>query len=109
MVALRQKFAPKFAALAKKAGEDGEPILRSLEYNFPGHGYAAIIDEFMMGTDLLVAPVMEKGATSRKVTLPPGDWTADDGKVYTGGTTISVDAPLSRLPHFVRRTVEMPN
>ena len=109
VVALRQKFAPKFAALAKKAGEDGEPILRSLEYNFPGHGYAAIIDEFMMGTDLLVAPVMEKGATSRKVILPPGDWTADDGKVYTGGTTISVDAPLSRLPHFVRRTVEMPN
>ena len=107
--ALRQKFAPKFAALAKKAGEDGEPILRSLEYNFPGHGYAAIIDEFMMGTDLLVAPVMEKGATSRKVILPPGDWTADDGKVYTGGTTISVDAPLSRLPHFVRRTIEMPN
>lgn len=109
VVALRQKFAPKFAALAKKAGADGEPILRSLEYNFPGHGYAAIIDEFMMGTDLLVAPVMEKGATSRKVILPPGDWTADDGKVYTGGTTISVDAPLSRLPHFVRRTVEMPN
>ena len=109
VVALRQKFAPKFAALAKKAGEDGEPILRSLEYNFPGHGYAAVIDEFMMGTDLLVAPVMEKGATSRKVILPPGDWTADDGKVYTGGTTISVDAPLSRLPHFVRRTVGMPN
>ena len=72
ILALRQKFAPMIAALAKKAGEDGEPILRSLEYAYPGRGYAGVIDEFMMGDDLLVAPILEKGAVTRKVVLPPG-------------------------------------
>ncbi len=100
IVALRQKFAPKFAALAKKAGEDGEPILRSLEYNYPGRGYAAVIDQFMMGEDLLVAPVLKKGASSRSIVLPPGRWLADDGKTYAGPTEITVKTPLSRLPHF---------
>ena len=103
IVALRQKFAGKIAALAKKAGEDGEPILRSLEYNFPGQGYADVIDQFMMGEDLLIAPVMSKGALSRKVVLPPGRWLADDGRTFDGPATIAVRTPLSRLPHFVRR------
>ena len=100
IVKLRQKFAAKFAALAKKSGEGGEPILRSLEYNYPGEGYAAVIDQFMMGEDLLVAPVMKKGAASRKVVLPAGKWLGDDGKTYVGPTEITVETPLSRLPHF---------
>lgn len=104
ILALRQKFAPKIVALAKKAGEDGEPILRNLEYNYPGMGYAGIIDEFMMGDGLLVAPVLKKGATSRKVVLPPGKWSADDGQVYDGPATIEVAAPLSRLPYFVKHS-----
>ena len=103
ILALRQKFAPMIAALAKKAGEDGEPILRSIEYAYPGRGYAGVIDEFMMGDDLLVAPVMKKGATSRKVVLPPGKWKADDGQVYDGPAAIEVAAPLSRIPHFERQ------
>ena len=103
VLALRQKFAPRIAALAEKAGRDGEPILRNLEYNYPGMGYAGIIDEFMMGDDLLVAPVLKKGARSRKVVLPPGKWKADDGQVYNGPATIEVAAPLSRLPHFVSK------
>ena len=104
ILALRQKFAPMIAALAKKAGEDGEPILRNLEYNYPGMGYAGIIDEFMMGDGLLVAPVLKKGATSRKIVLPPGKWSADDGQVYDGPATIEVAAPLSRLPYFVKHS-----
>ena len=104
IVALRQKFAPTFAALAAKAGRDGEPILRPIEYNFPNAGCAKVIDEFMMGEDLLVAPVLEKGATARKVVLPPGKWRADDGTAYEGPAEITVDAPLSRLPHFRRET-----
>ena len=102
VLALRQKFAPTIAALAKKTGETGEPILRSLEYNYPGKGYAHVIDEFMMGEDLLVAPVLKKGAASRDVVLPPGMWRADDGSSLSGPCTITVRTPLSRLPHFVR-------
>lgn len=101
-VALRQTFAPMFVALAKRAAKDGEPIMRNLEYAYPGRGYAAIRDEFLMGEDLLVAPVVEKGATSRKVVIPPGTWKADDGTVFMGPTSVTVAAPLARLPHFTR-------
>ncbi len=100
VLAIRQKYAPKFAALAKAAGETGEPILRSLEYVFPGKGYAGIIDEFMIGDDLLVAPVLEKGAVSREVVLPPGKWRDAAGTVSEGPAKVKVDAPLGRPPYF---------
>jgi len=102
-VALRQKFAPKFVALAKQAAKDGQPMMRNLEYAFPGCGYAEIRDEFLMGDDLLVAPVVEEGAKTRKVVLPAGTWQADDGQTFVGPTTVEVATPLARLPHFVRK------
>ena len=100
VVAIRQKFAKKFVDLARQSGHTGEPMLRNLEYNFPGIGYSEISDEFMMGDDLLVAPVVGKGQTERKVVIPPGKWVADDGSEVTGPSTITVKAPLTRLPHF---------
>ena len=99
---LRQKFAPRLVELAKESARTGEPMMRNLEYNFPGMGYADIKDQFMMGDDLLVAPVVEKGAKSRKVVLPPGKWKADDGQLHIGPATIEVLTPLSRLPYFIR-------
>ena len=101
-VRLRQSFAADIVALAKQAAKDGEPMMRSLEYAYPGSGYAKISDEFLMGDDLLVAPVVEKGAASRKVVIPPGRWRADDGTEAEGPAEITVNAPLSRLPHFKR-------
>ena len=102
IVKMRQeKHAAFFVELARDCGKSGEPMIRNLEYNVPGRGYGKIRDEFMMGTSLLVAPVLEKGATTRRVILPPGAWTADDGKVYDGPATVEIATPLSRLPHFV--------
>lgn len=101
-VALRQRFAPRFVELAKKAAKDGEPIMRTLEYNYPGQGYADVKDMFMMGTDLLVAPVLEKGARARSVRLPPGTWRSDEGTRVQGPAVLTVEAPLTRVPHFVR-------
>ena len=100
VVALRQKFAPKFVELAKESARTGEPMMRNLEYCYPNQGYADIKDEFMMGDALLVAPVVEKGATSRKVVLPSGKWKADDGQMYVGPAEIEVASPLARLPYF---------
>ena len=104
LVKMRQeKFAKFFVELAKESGRTAEPMIRNLEYNYPGRGYAKIRDEFMMGTTLLVAPVVEKDAKSRKVVLPPGAWLGDDGHEYAGPATIEVETPLARLPHFVRK------
>ena len=100
-VAVRQKFANKFVELARASGHTGEPMLRNLEYNYPGQGYAAVNDQFMMGTDLLVAPVVTKGQSERNVVIPPGTWVADDGETVVGPKTITVKTPLSRLPYFM--------
>ena len=102
IVALRQRFAPRFVELAKASARTGEPMVRTLEYVFPGRGYGDVKDEFLMGDDLLVAPVLEKGATARRVVLPPGAWRADDGRLYDGPAEIETAAPLPRLPHFER-------
>ena len=103
IVALRQKFAPAFVELAKESAKSGEPIMRNLEYNYPNMGYSDIRDEFMMGTDLLVAPVVTKGNSSREIVLPPGRWLADDGNLFEGARRIVVKTPLDRIPHFARK------
>ena len=102
VVALRQRFAPRFVDLAKASARTGEPMMRPLEYVFPGCGCGEIRDEFLMGDDLLVAPVLEKGAAARRVVLPPGRWRADDGARFDGPAVVEVPAPLGRLPHFLR-------
>ena len=99
---LRQRFAPEITALAKRAAKDGEPMMRNLEYAYPGCGYAAVKDEFLMGDDLLVAPVVEKGAQTRTVVIPSGCWCADDGMEIIGPTEIAIATPLGRLPYFRR-------
>jgi alpha-glucosidase len=89
--------------LAERAARAGEPIVTPLEYYFPNQGYSAVVDEFMLGTRILIAPVVSQGQTRRSVVLPQGRWKADDGTVYEGGRTITIDAPISRLPYFERQ------
>lgn len=99
---LHEQYADTIIALAENASQTGEPIIRSLEYSYPGQGYAAITDTFMLGDDLLVAPVLKKRKRKRKVTLPAGkQWKyLHDGKLYEGGQTVTVPAPLEVLPLF---------
>ena len=63
-------------------------------------GYETIKDQFMLGNDILVAPVVEEGMRERKVVLPEGKWICDEGKVFEGGQTIGIEVPLKRLPYF---------
>lgn len=97
---LHGKFADKIVALVKNAKETGEPIVRSLEYVYPHNGYERVTDEFLLGEDVLVAPVVVQGQRKRRVLLPSGKWRYVDGVVYEGGGAIEVDAPLNVLPYF---------
>lgn len=99
-VALRMKFTPLIMKLAHEAALSGEPILKSMEFVYPHQGFADIKDQFMLGTDLLVAPLLEKNKTGRIVSLPPGKWLSDDGKVYEGGKSLTLEVPVDRLPYF---------
>ena len=99
MSALHVEFAPKIIALAKEASKTGEPIVRALEYVFPHSGFERCFDCFMLGDDVLVAPVVKKGATEKTVRLPEGEWLDDMGVVHMGGGEVTVPAPLERLPY----------
>jgi alpha-glucosidase (family GH31 glycosyl hydrolase) len=96
------KFADKIIDLARHASVTGEPIMRYMEYVFPHQGFEDVTDVFMLGDDVLVAPVVENGARTRKVRLPDGEWEYVDGTVYHGGET-EVPAPMDVLPCFVKK------
>lgn len=100
MAELHQEMGEHILELAEKASRTGEPIVKPMELAFPGSGYESIVDQFVLGTDIIVAPVVEKGARSRSVVLPVGKWQADDGTVYAGDQIVQIDAPLNRLPYF---------
>lgn len=102
MAKLHSAWGERIFEMAEASAKTGEPIARALEYNYPDQGYVDIVDQFMLGTDLLVAPVTERGARRRKVVLPRGTWRADDGTRVVGPRTIEVEVPLARLPYFER-------
>jgi hypothetical protein len=101
---LRARFFPYIWKLAEDVPKTGEPIIRPVWYNFPNdHDADAVMDEFMLGTDVLVAPVVQKGAVKRDIYLPRGHWREfATGKVLEGGRTLhDYPAPLSVLPIFI--------
>lgn len=94
MSKLHEEFGVHILNLAKEASKSGEPIVKPMELAFPGNGYETIKDQFVLGNDIIVAPVTEKGAVSRKVVLPKGNWIAEDGKKYKGGTILEISVPI---------------
>lgn len=100
---LHARLGSEIVELTRLAAETGEPILQALAYAYPNQGYEDIQDQFLLGDNILVAPVLAKGARSRTVQIPPGCWHGDDGSVVVGPCHITVDAPLSRLPWYRRQ------
>jgi alpha-glucosidase (family GH31 glycosyl hydrolase) len=100
---LHCRMGTEIAQLARHAAETGEPIMRHMAYVFPEGGYETVNDQFMLGDDILVAPVLKKGAVTRKIVFPQGTWHGDDGSLVTGPYEMEVAAPLSRLPWYRRQ------
>ena len=100
---LHKEFAPYIIKLVKESAVSGEPIVRHMEYEFPNEGFGRTLDQFMLGDEVLVAPVIEKGATKREVKLPKGTWSYLGKTDYEGGQTVTVDAPIEVLPYFFKK------
>lgn len=109
---LRYRLLPYIYSLAHSVTETGAPFMRALYMDFPQDPEVRDIkDEYMFGPAFLVAPVVEKGKSSREVYLPKGPAWYDyrTGKKYPGGQRISADAPLDVLPLFVRAGAIIPH
>lgn len=111
-IRLRYRLMPYLYTQLWKASRDDTPIVQPFFFAFPGDPEARDVeDAFMVGSDVLVAPVLEEGATTRRVYLPrhPGGWYFfHDGSHHPGGAFAEVDAPLGRLPLFVRSGALLP-
>jgi alpha-D-xyloside xylohydrolase len=108
---LRQRLLPYVNRQMQLAHEKGTPPMRPLFFDFPTDaGCAAIDDEFLFGPDILVAPVLEYGARKRKVYLPAGTTWTDTwtDKKISGGQWIEADAPLERIPVYLRGNSNLP-
>ena len=97
---MRMRLFPYLYSYAINSHLTGEKMIQgveSLEY------------QYLLGNEILVAPVFEKGAITKKISLPKGEWIDPETKqVYTGSQEITLDAPLSKLPLLFRKGAIIP-
>ncbi len=99
-VQLRESLWPELRRLVKHAADTGDPILRPLAFHHAG--YESVHDQFLLGPNILCAPVIEPGAVSRQVSLPPGSWRSWSGQRQSGPAEVTVDVSLDTIPHWRR-------
>ena len=105
LMRLRVRFQPYLHYLSWRYAHDFEPIWRPTFYDFPADPIVwEENDEFMLGTSLLVAPVVAPGASRRAAHAPAGaDWIDPwTGKRFDGGRLAMLEAPLGRPPMLAR-------
>lgn len=104
-VGLREKLRPYLRRVMRDAHEHGMPVMRGLFLEFPNDPRTwDVTDQFVLGDELLVAPVVESGARSRSVYLPAGArWTdLASGDTHDGGQVVLIQAPIGTIPVFAR-------
>jgi alpha-D-xyloside xylohydrolase len=108
---LRERLRPYIHAQMTFAHETGIPPMRPLFVDFPDDERSwDTDDEFLFGPDILVAPILAAGQISREVYLPAGaGWVnAWTGENFDGGQTLTVDAPIERIPVFTKKGSVIP-
>ncbi len=101
---LKYQLMPYIYTYAHEAYETGIPLMRAMLLEFPDERECRNQDfQFMFGPSLLVAPVTEEGARTQEVYLPKGQWYDwYTHELLEGGRYIKAEAPLDRIPLFVR-------
>jgi alpha-glucosidase/alpha-D-xyloside xylohydrolase len=107
---LRYRLLPYLYSAVREAHDTGLPMMRALWLHYPGDLQAEERgDEYLWGRDILVAPVVEKGATSRRLYLPHGLWYDfwTEAKAE-GGREITRPVDLATIPIYLRAGAIIP-
>lgn len=101
-IKLRESLKDYIYEVMKEASENGSPAMRTMFYEFPEDKKCwELKDQYMFGSEYLVAPILHADEFSRDVYLPEGKWEhIHTKKVYDGGVTINVEAPIDQIPVF---------
>ncbi len=112
LVKMRYEWLPYNYTLAYENASDGQPLARPLNYYGGDERFSNVEDEYLWGSEILVAPVLKPGVKSRKVLFPTLGWS--DANVptwiywfnpslkYKGGTTANIPVTLDKFPLFVK-------
>lgn len=109
-IELRYRLMPYLYSAFAECAFYGKPIVRPIFTAEPSNPHLRGIDDcFLVGDDLLVAPILQEGAIRRTVYLPEGDWyNFHTNERYSGSQLINVEAPLGTLPVFVHTGTALP-
>lgn len=101
---LRERLVPYLADAARTSIATSSPLMRPLYFDSPGDPQVWKHPlQWMLGADILVAPVLEPGVSDWEVYLPQGEWVgAFSGEAVTGGRVISRQVPIDELPVYVK-------
>jgi alpha-glucosidase len=104
MARVHEALSAERIALAAEAAKTGLPLVRHLLIEFPDDAQTwEIHDQYLLGSELLVAPVLTEGSTSRSLYLPEGEWFhVWTGQAYSGPDWVEVPAPIGEPPVFSR-------
>lgn len=103
LIALRERLRPYIHEQMDAASRSGLPLMRPMFYAFPEDERCyELDDQYMFGSDILFAPILERGQTERDVYLPAGRWVlTQDGSTYAGSQNVRVSATLEEFIAFV--------
>lgn len=110
-IKLRYRLLPYLYTLFSHSAHDGTPIMRPLAYEFPDDPAALDVeDQYMLGPQIMVAPVSVRGAQKRLVYFPAARWlNIVTGHIVAGsGQAVTVDSPLDVMPVYLREGSLMP-
>ena len=109
-ITLRYQMLPYLECLFAESHRTGAPIMRPLLWHHPNDSATvACDDQFLLGENLLVAPILRPGATARSVYLPRGLWFDFwSGALFEGGQHIVAEAVAEHIPVFVRAGAVVP-
>lgn len=107
----RYRWLPYNYTLAYENATEGAPFVRPLNfYNASDTATVDIQDEYLWGRDILVAPILDKDATSRMIYFPKGKWYSFNNpqQYFDGPIRVRYDAPIDVLPLFARAGAIIP-
>ncbi len=104
VIDLRYALLPYNYTLAYQQATQGKPLARPLFYNYPNDNNSYKADEqYMWGDDILVAPVLHKSDSLKKIYLPEGNWSDAQGKIFEGGKWYDIELlSLTNIPFFFK-------
>jgi alpha-glucosidase len=107
---LRYRLLPYIYNAAHEACASAIPIMRPLVLGFPDDSQVLnLSDEYLFGPEILVAPILDEGASERVVYLPAGVWIDFwTETAHRGPVSLKVSAPLDKLPLFIRQGAIIP-